>query len=66
MRLTRSLGERRLARRHHEWVAVVRAEVDHPTIADQSHVLGLAAERAEREAAADRLRKRHKVGMTPK
>jgi hypothetical protein len=56
------LGERRLDRRHHQRVAVVRAEVEHLAGGDEVHVLGLAAERADGEPAADRLGERDEVG----
>ena len=58
-------GERGLRRRHHERVAVVGAEVEHAAGGDQVHDLLLAAERPDREAAADRLGERDEIGLDP-
>ncbi len=57
------LCQRRLDGGHHERVAVVRAEVQHGALGDQVHVLGLAAERTDGEAATDRLGERDQVGL---
>ena len=56
-------GECGLRRRHHERIAVVRAEVQDLTGGDQAHVLGLAAERSDGESTADRLGERDEVGL---
>ena len=49
--------------RHDERVAVVRPEVEHLARGDQVHVLLLATEGADREAAADRLGQRDEVRL---
>ena len=57
------VAEHGAGRGHHERVAVVGAEMEHGALRDRLHHLGPAAERADRQAAADRLREAHEVGL---
>ena len=57
------VAEHGARRRHHEGVAVVGAEVEHRALRDRLHHLGPAAERSDRQTAADRLREAHEVGL---
>ena len=55
--------EHRTRCRHHERVAVVGAEVEHRALGDRLHHFGPTAERADRQAAADRLGEAHQIGL---
>ena len=56
------LGQRRAHRRHRQRVAVERADLVDPAVGDPAHDLLAAADRAARQAAADRLGQAEQVG----